>query len=169
MGQPDMHFISDLFELRGVLEPVAAASAAERRTEAQIGAMRYALAQMKEHKLSALEGQEADRQFHRVTFEAAGNEALASLSSSVGAAVQWTTHFNQRASKTPRDPLPEHEAVFTAISAADGEAARIAMINLLRLAYEDMAEVLQRTVFGAASPIATRRRLTEPSFTHATK
>ncbi len=143
MGQPDKHFIRDLFELRGILEPAAAAFAAERRSEAHLDTMRDGLSGMKEHGLASQAGQEADRQFHRAILEASANEALASLSSSVGAAVQWTTHFKQRASKSPRDPLPEHVAVFTAIADADAEAARSAMSNLLHLAFEDMAEALR--------------------------
>jgi DNA-binding FadR family transcriptional regulator len=143
MGQPDKHFIRDLFELRGIIEPVAAAFAAERRNQAHLDSMRDALSRMAECGLASQAGQEADRQFHRVILEACGNEAIASLSSSVGAAVQWTTHFKQRASKSPRDPLPEHAAVFAAIADADPEAARLAMSDLLHLAFEDMAEALK--------------------------
>ncbi len=142
MGQPDKQFIRDLFELRGIIEPAAAALAAERRSQAQLDTMRDALLRMEEHTLAAKEGQEADRLFHRMILEACGNEALASLSSSVGAAVQWTTHFKQRCSKSPRDPLPEHVSVFVAIAEADPKTAKSAMSELLRLAFEDMANAL---------------------------
>lgn len=143
MGQPDTHFIRDLFELRGVIEPAAAAFAAERRTGPQLEMMQHALSEMKTHGLSSREGQEADRVFHRAILEASANEALASLSSSVGAAVQWTTHFKQRASAAPRDPLPEHVAVFSAIAEADPDKARAAMTSLLHLAFDDMAKALR--------------------------
>jgi DNA-binding FadR family transcriptional regulator len=84
-------------------------------------------------------GQAADRRFHDTMLRASGNEALAALSSTVGAAVQWTTRFKQRAHATPRDPLPEHLAVFDAIVASDGPAAAAAMRNLVDLAHADMA------------------------------
>jgi DNA-binding FadR family transcriptional regulator len=142
MGKPDRAFIRDLFELRGLLEPAAASLAAERRSEAQLGKMRDALDAMKRHGLATPEGRAADQQFHHAILEAGGNLALASLSSSVGAAVHWTTHFKQHASKTPRDPLPEHEAVYHAVAAADPACAHAAMNELLRLALEDMAVAL---------------------------
>lgn len=138
-GKPDEGFIRDLFELRGLLEPAAARFAAQRRTPEQLAQMEQALAAMREHGLGKPEGQAADRQFHRILLAAAGNQALASLASSVGAAVQWTTHFKQRSSPAPRDPQPEHDAVFDAIAAADPERAAAAMAELLRLALNDMS------------------------------
>ncbi len=138
-GRPDDHFIRDLFELRGIIEPAAAALAAQRRTPEHLAAMADALSDMAAHGLTTVGGQDADRRFHRLILQATGNEALASLASSVGAAVQWTTRYKQRASQTPRDPLPEHTAVHAAITAADPPGASTAMAELLRLALADMA------------------------------
>ena len=138
-GQPDPAFIRDLFELRGILEPAAAALAAHRSTPQQLDAMAEALAVMGEHGLATSAGQEADRSFHRLILEAAGNDALASLSSSVGAAVQWTTHYKQRASLTPRDPYAEHVAVHAAIAAGDAKGSSAAMALLIDHALDDMA------------------------------
>jgi len=140
--RPDEHFVRDLFELRGIIEPAAAALAAQRRGQGHLDTMAEALSKMGDHGLAASEGQEADRRFHHAILEASGNEALGSLSSSVGAAVQWTTHYKQRASKAPRDPLPEHIAVYAAIEAADPVAASATMAELLRLALNDMADAL---------------------------
>lgn len=141
-GAPDPAFIRDLFELRGLLEPAAARLAAERRSAEQLGEMAAALAEMRDHGLATDAGRAADQRFHRVILAASGNLALASLASSVGAAVQWTTHFKQRASKRPRDPQHDHEAVYEAIAAADPERADRAMTDLLRLAFDDTAAAL---------------------------
>ena len=138
-GKPNEEFIRDLFELRRLLEPAAAGYAAERRTNEQVDQMNSALGDMRKHTLGTAAGQAADRQFHRVILAASGNLALASLASSVGAAVQWTTHYKQKASTSPRDPLPEHEKVFDAIVAADVAKARAAMKELLDLALADMS------------------------------
>lgn len=137
-SQPGPHFIRDLFELRRILEPAAAALAAERRTSEQLRRMNTALEQMRARGLASDAGKEADRLFHHAILEASGNEALASLSSSVGAAVQWTTHFKQRVHANPRDPLPEHLAVYEAIAASNVVEASAAMHTLLRLALQDM-------------------------------
>jgi DNA-binding FadR family transcriptional regulator len=137
-GEPDERFIRDLFELRGVIEPAASAFAARRRSEAQLKQMSEALRGMREHGLATPEGRAADQSFHRAILEAAGNEALRTLASSVAAAVSWTTTFKQRRRKLPRDPVPDHVAVYEAIAAQDAERAHAAMAELLRLAYEDM-------------------------------
>ena len=136
---PDPVFTRDLFELRGVIEPAAAALAAARRSEGDLAAMRSALDAMRVEGLASEAGQAADRAFHDTLLRASGNEALAALSSTVGAAVQWTTRFKQRAHVTPRDPLPEHLGVFDAIAAGDGLAAAAAMRTLVDLALADMA------------------------------
>lgn len=140
LGEPDAAFVTGLFELRGIIEPAAAALAAQRRTPAQIDAMRESLDAMARHGLASDAGQAADQQFHLVVLEATHNDALASLASSVGAAVGLTTRFKQRHHALPRDPLPEHVAVFEGITAGDGAQARRAMEELLRLALADMAD-----------------------------
>lgn len=137
-GEPDESFIRDLFELRAVIEPAASAFAAQRRSEAHLAEMAEALADMRRHGLATPEGRNADQTFHRAILDAADNEPLRSLASSVGAAVSWTTKFKQRRRKLPRDPLPDHERVYEAISARDGPGARDAMAKLLALALQDM-------------------------------
>ncbi|MFZ2998174.1 FadR/GntR family transcriptional regulator [Sphingobium sp.] len=137
-GEPDPAFIRDLFELRGVIEPAAAEFAARRRTDEQLGVMEAALAEMGRYGLSTPEGRAADQRFHNMILAATRNDALESLASSVGAAVSWTTTFKHRKKLLPRDPLPDHFAVFQAIAARDTAAARATMAELLRLALADM-------------------------------
>lgn len=137
-GEPDPEFILDLFELRGVIEPAAAAFAARRRTQAHLDDMKAALDDMGRLGLADSEGRAADQRFHRAILAAAGNEALAALASSVGAAVSWTTKYKQRTRALPRDPLPDHILVHEAIVARDGKAAHDAMAHLLHLALADM-------------------------------
>lgn len=143
-GKPDIAFVRDLFELRRILEPAAARLAALRRSDANVADMAAALDAMDRLGLGSAEGQAADQQFHRVLLAATGNDALASLSSSVGAAVRWTTHYKQQASRSPRSAVPEHRAVLTAIADRDEEAAAQAMEQLLDLAFADMAVALER-------------------------
>jgi DNA-binding FadR family transcriptional regulator len=137
-GEPDADFIRDLFELRGVIEPAAAEFAARRRTDDQLTVMEAALAEMGRYGLSTPEGRAADQRFHNMILAATHNDALEALASSVGAAVGWTTTFKHRKKLLPRDPLPDHRAVFQAIAARDTAAARATMAELLRLALADM-------------------------------
>ncbi len=151
-GVPDERFVAGLFELRGIIEPAAAALAAERRTPGQIDAMQAALEAMKTHGLASEAGQSADQMFHLTILAATHNDALASLASSVGAAVKMTTAFKFRRRASPRDPLPDHVAVFEAIAAGTARSARAAMEELLRLALADMAMAREPTAATTVPP-----------------
>ena len=142
-GEPDTQFILDLFELRGIIEPAAAALAYGRRSKADMAAMRSALDEMAVHELADQRDRDADQRFHLAILTATDNEPLAALASSIGAAVRWTTQFKQRKRALPRDPLPDHILVYEAIVVADANAARAATGELLRLALDDMGLALR--------------------------
>ena len=143
-GEPEPGFIYALFELREIIEPAAAALAAQRRSEDDLHHMRTALDEMAQFTLATEIGQKADQRFHHRILLAARNEPLASLASTVGAAVRWTTKFKQRTRGPLRDSLPEHVRVFEAIAAGDQRAARSAMSLLVSLALDDTAPQAQR-------------------------
>ena len=136
-SRPSQDFVVGLFELRSIIEPAAAALAAERRRADDLARMRDALQRMERHGLADADGQSADREFHDAILAATRNPALLALSSTIGAAVRWTTIFKQRKRRLPRDPMPEHWRVFDAIAAGGAESARVAMQDLVALALED--------------------------------
>ena len=136
-AEPDIMFVRDLFELRAIVEPAAAALAAERRDRADLKIMKDALTAMRRHTLATEAGRAADRDFHDAILHATRNDALVALAASIGAAVSWTTKFKQRARALPRNPIPDHARVFKAIAALDGAAAGEAMRALVDLALED--------------------------------
>ncbi|MDB5455385.1 MAG: GntR domain protein [Caulobacter sp.] len=136
-SEPSEDFLRGLFELRMIVEPAAAALAAERRDEGQLERMRQALIEMQQQTLATEAGQAADRDFHDTVLEATDNAALFTLSSSIGAAVRWTTIFKQRKRELPRDPMPDHWKVFDAIAARRPDAAKAAMERLVGLALDD--------------------------------
>lgn len=136
-GEPDGGYVRDLFELRRIVEPAIARMAAERRDRDDLKAMKDALAAMRQHSLAKEEGRAADRDFHEAILRAAGNEVMMTLAASIGAAVNLTTQYKQRARALPRDPVPDHALVYDAIAAQDAEAAARAMQALVDLAHED--------------------------------
>jgi DNA-binding FadR family transcriptional regulator len=136
-GRPSPAFVASLFELRMMVEPPAAALAAERRTVEDLARMRRALQEMERWSLAEEQGRIADRDFHDAVLAATRNEPLMALSSTIGSAVRWTTIFKQRRRKLPRDPMPEHWRVFDAVAAGGAEAARAAMQALVAQALED--------------------------------
>ena len=106
--------------------------------------MKEALSVMRRQTLSNEQGRSADRDFHRAILHATRNDALVTLSSSIGAAVSWTTQFKQRARDLPRNPIPDHVRVYDAIAAGDGESASDAMSALVALALEDTRNSMER-------------------------
>jgi DNA-binding FadR family transcriptional regulator len=155
-GTPDERLLRGLFELRTIVEPAAAALAAQKRSPEQLQALHRALEEMAAATLAAEQGRQADRNFHSTLLEASGNPFLASLESGVAAAVNWTTVFKQRKRPLPRDPLPDHQRVYEAVAARDADAARTAMAELVHLALLDTT---------GETPVSSRaaRRAERPS------
>ncbi|MDP1028423.1 FadR/GntR family transcriptional regulator [Sphingomonas sp. KR1UV-12] len=141
-GAPPLDFVHSLFQLRLIVEPAAAELAAAGRTARQLSRMGHALEEMGKHGLTSELGRAADQRFHALILEATGNELLVSLSASISAAVRWTTFFKYRSTRKPRDPMPQHQALFEAIANSNANAARDATAALVRQAQIDTEAVL---------------------------
>jgi DNA-binding FadR family transcriptional regulator len=142
-GEPDKDFVRSLFELRTIVEPAAAGLAAQRRDRADLKVMKEALTAMRRLTLATEAGRAADRDFHGAILRASHNDALMTLSASIGAAVNWTTQFKQRLRELPRNPIPDHVRVYDAIAAQDVAGATEAMRALVDLALEDTRYVME--------------------------
>ncbi len=105
-GEPDIHFVRSLFELRSIVEPAAARLAASGRDKADLKEMRDALAAMRRHTLATDAGRRGRSDFHNAVLAATRNDALVVLTASIGAAVAWTTQFKQRSRALPAIPCP---------------------------------------------------------------
>ncbi len=152
--KPTETFVRDLFEVRMMVEPHAAALAAANHVSADIVAMEQSLEMMGRLGLGDEDGRAADRAFHRQILVATRNEMIAALSSSVCAAVSWTTSFKQRTQGTPRDPIVEHRRVLETIKAGNSGQARAAMVEVVELALRDMEAALN----GRTARLAKRPR-----------
>lgn len=140
---PPLTFVRSLFQLRLIVEPAAAESAARQRTPRQLSRLGYALEAMMSFGLDSEPGRAADQQFHAIILEATSNELLVSLSASISAAVRWTTLFKWRAGE-PRDSLPEHQRLFDAIARSDAAAARAATVGLIEQAALDTEQAIAK-------------------------
>jgi DNA-binding FadR family transcriptional regulator len=135
---PRPELIHGVFELRSVVEPAAAEMAAMRRRQPHLAAMRQALDDMARYTLEQPQGREADQAFHAALLAATGNPFMISLTNGVTAAVDALTQYKQRLNRITRDPVPDHWRVHDAVAAKNPEAARAAMLKLIRLAILDM-------------------------------
>ncbi len=114
---------SDLLEVQGGLESMAAALAAARRSDVDIAEMRAliargraAAAEARMAESSALHGE-----FHRALARATGNESLTALIVQLRYKVDWVYATTVR--RPARDSWDEHAGIVDAIEAADSTAA----------------------------------------------
>ena len=116
--------VVELFEVRRILEPAAAALAAVRIDEDGLVALRRELDRMTAAS-SAEELVEPDAAFHAVIAEAAGNSVLSSLLESLSTRTMrariWRGRLEAGALDTTR---AEHTRIHEAIAARDPELAR---------------------------------------------
>ncbi|MFC5996444.1 FadR/GntR family transcriptional regulator [Pseudonocardia hispaniensis] len=128
----DLHVV-ELFELRMLVEPGAAALAAARRVEDDVARMRFAIDQMRDAaaRSDRLATVAADAEFHRVVGASLGNDAVKSLVEFM----QERSGVERRVSLSVPGQIERaingHLAILEAIAAKDAEAARLAMLHHL--------------------------------------
>lgn len=129
---PSQEFLDALVDLRRVLEPAAAARAAERATEAEIvrivsayDAMCRTIGDVRAHG-------DADREFHGAIFAASHNLILARMIDLIAIGIYGNTvRAPLSAVEGQRMSLQYHEDVLHAIQARDAAAAALAADRLL--------------------------------------
>lgn len=127
-AMPRMQFFRELFELRRMIEPNAAALAAERATAPDIKAIANAYADMQKAPHESQSAIDADLSFHRAVLSAAHNELLTQMAGVIGAGL--LTSF--RISSSSFDVfVPQHGEILEAIRYGRPNAARAAMDKLL--------------------------------------
>jgi len=128
--------VLELFEVRRMLEPEAAAMAALRADAEVVGALRAELDRMIDAGDRAEELVEADAAFHDVIARAPGNGVLrallGSLSTRTVRARLWHGITERQALDTARE---EHSRIYEAIAAGDADLARAA--TLVHIAHNE--------------------------------
>lgn len=128
MSMPPEAFFRELFEIRRMIEPEAAALAAERGTAAEITRIEKAFDEMAGSKSTTDEAIAADLLFHRSILAAGHNALLLQMGSLIGVGLL----VSYRISKDPfQVMLGRHKDVLVAIRARKPDAARKAMDTLL--------------------------------------
>jgi DNA-binding FadR family transcriptional regulator len=132
--------LRDLGELRLLIEPAAAEYAATRGDHAAVEAIGIALGAMRDSMDQPDVFRRADAGFHVAVFAASGNEFIAHLSDVLGPLLRESFRLQDevRGIDIAKGVMPRHEAVFAAITARDGEAARRAMETLLMSAAREV-------------------------------
>jgi GntR family transcriptional regulator, transcriptional repressor for pyruvate dehydrogenase complex len=122
-----------VLELRISLETESAGLAAQRRSEAQLAAMRAALDALESNSQGEGDTVSPDLRFHLLIAEATGNRYFADIMGHLGATLIPRARIDS--SRIAMEDLPqylrrvnrEHEEIFAAIARRDPESARAAM------------------------------------------
>ncbi len=142
---PNEEFISELYTLRHMIEPAAAALAATSASPATIESMGSAFADMVRFKDGAGDLISADLRFHLGILNANGNHFLGAFGSLIYASLFSTFRLSWEGAARIRDNrLEQHGAVFEAIRDRNPELARERMEALLTDSLGDVREFLRQ-------------------------
>lgn len=139
-------FIRSLFELRKIVEPSAAALAAMRRTDEDLGRLADSLARMA--KLNPRTGAwlNAIIAFHHGLMTAGGNEAVAALWPAIQTTLRWSVKLQMMLPTLTlaHDPVADHARVFEKIASQSADGALTEMALLIDTALADTLGNFQR-------------------------
>jgi DNA-binding FadR family transcriptional regulator len=153
---PTESFVAELFVLRQMVEPEAAALAARARSRATIDRIADAYRRMDQFKDGAGDLIGADLDFHMGILEGTGNHFLTALGGLIRTSLECTFELSwEGASKIQEDRLHQHRAILEAIRDGSPERAKTRMTELLRDSIDDVRKYLkQRDATG--EPAAAR-------------
>jgi len=127
--------LAELFEVRFLLEPGAAALAAERATEDDLAALERCV-EVSRRPVSREEFLALDIELHRIVAEAAHNDYLVRLLASMSALAAESRALTVGIAGVVAQSTRDHEVIAAAIGRREPDAAREAMREHLRLVRE---------------------------------
>jgi len=133
--------IDELYELRHIIEPIAASLAAKNAKGSDIELLHEAYEQM---QAAGDDGEKIigpDLKFHQAIIAASGNRLFSSLAHIVGAALSVSFELVRDAPRGHRHSMPMHKKVLDAIVDHDASAARLAMQKLIEDSQRDARDV----------------------------
>lgn len=151
VGDTERHAVN-LTEMRRILEPAAAALAAERADAEQIARIERAYEAMAEAGEDIEAGLLPDLQFHQAILEATGNEFMAPLGYLIESALAASIKLSSSYPGARTNSLPRHLAVLDGIRAHDPVSAHAAMVRLLQDTRDDIERVLALKKSAGAEP-----------------
>ena len=154
-NEPDRDLLLAIQEVRSIIEPAAAALAAERATKNDRWRINTALAAMEtaQDEASAIA---ADKAFHLAILDATHNPVLQGFRGAIDTILNTVFDVAVGSVGWFKDNLPNHAAAARAIESGDAEKARIAMERVL--AYTKLKLSNRRPIAAAE-----RRSATGPS------
>ncbi|WP_181707371.1 FCD domain-containing protein [Chthonobacter rhizosphaerae] len=141
-------FLKSLFELRLLVEPEAAAMAADRRTERHLRSLAQALALMQ--RSATQDGMvEGILSFHQAVLDASDNPLVRSLGTLIESVLRLSLSWESRLEKFGVDGVFDeivmsHAGVLDAIHDRNGPMARELITTIIRMSYSDIQASVDR-------------------------
>jgi DNA-binding FadR family transcriptional regulator len=133
--------VSELYELRYLIEPIAASLAATNAKAAEIEVLREAYEEMRQAGDDGEKIIEPDLKFHQAIIASSGNRLFASLAHFVAEALSVNFALVRDTPRGHQHSMPMHKKVLDAIADHDAPAARIAMQKLIEGSQRDARDV----------------------------
>lgn len=153
------HPLADVIEVRGLIEPGIAASAAERVTPGQLDELREILA-AQERKIGAGESYaEEDTRFHELIGRAAGNELLVTMLAAIFDVLRASREEWLLTNTRAHASVDAHRRILAALEARDAAAAREASAEHIRAVGEGILELLGTGQKAGSGKDAGRREM----------
>ncbi|MFF7180983.1 FCD domain-containing protein [Streptomyces sp. NPDC008121] len=124
VAEPTEQEAADLLDMRALLEPLGAARAAQRRTEAHLKVLR-GLVRLGQERARRGQGEDLrslDGWFHETLAQASGSPALTALLTQLRHKIAWMCAIEPAAQ--PVEAWAEHGAIVDAVARGDAERAR---------------------------------------------
>lgn len=142
----DSNDISQLYELRTILDSAAAAMAARRCSKKQLKQLKTALNRMSETIQSDTDGTGPDFEFHKGIAEASGNMYLQALIQFLNDKIEQVIHEARSHSRLspglPAEVQEEHEAIYKALVNKNPQKARHAAMTHLQNAAKRLGLII---------------------------
>jgi acetyl esterase/lipase/DNA-binding FadR family transcriptional regulator len=137
--EPRDEFVRNLFELRKIVEPSAAALAATRRSEEELSRLADSLARMARMNPRTGGWLNAIIAFHEELLSSAQNDAISALWPAVQTTLRWSVKLQMMLPtlSLAHDPVADHARVFEKIASQNAEGALQEMALLIDAALQD--------------------------------
>jgi DNA-binding FadR family transcriptional regulator len=133
--------INELYELRHLIEPLAASLAAKNASAQEIKVLRKAYEDMVAAKDDGEKVIGPDITFHQTIIAASGNRLFSSLMHVIGAALAVNFQLVRDAPRGHTRSMPAHKSVLDAIAARNASEARVFMQKLIEDSQHDARAV----------------------------
>ncbi len=149
---PDFDFVIGLNEVRRLIEPAAAAFAAERSTAQDLARIEAGFEAMR----SALDGDydawlNADQRFHLAILDATHNPVFSSLGTIISSSLRNSFQLSSSVAESFIETLDLHGEVLDAIRMREPERASRLTLTLLDQANSDLDRLIEQTRRDASS------------------